>query len=461
VWTISPPTEIIDRFPGLVNARRWLDQNLFPEAPRPPRGLRARDLAVAAGVVVLLVGLELARMWPSHPLTTIWAEDGFTYLAGAIHRGFFGALTTPYNGYLQTSSRLLAQPVAALPHSWFAPVMALAGAAVVAGSAILVWYAAAGHVTDTYLRGALALLVVLLPVAGVEMLDNVVNSVWYLLFVSFWLLLWRPATFARAVGAASLLLLIALSTAGVVFMLPLWLLRALAIRDRRDVVIVAALPIGLAAQVAPVANQTYTIFTRPHWDWGLFPAYAQRVIGGSILGSSLSGDLWRHVGTPVEIALAAGLAACLALVLLNGSPASRLLVPLGVGISLVAFLLTGYERGAAGQLLWVHGASNNGGSRYVVVPSLLLLSALFVAIAAPARRTPRGSRLRAAVAVVLVASLFSFDISDTSVRGFPTWSAALRDAQTQCASENATTVRVLVNPAILGYALPLSCRGLR
>jgi hypothetical protein len=90
-----------------------------------------------------------------------------------------------------------------------------------------------------------------------------------------------------------------------------------------------------------------------------------------------------------------------------------------------------------------------------------LLSALFVAIAAPARRAPRGSRLRAVVVVVLVASLFSFDISDTSVRGFPTWSAALRDAQTQCARENTTTVRVLVNPAILGYALPLSCRGLR
>ena len=59
------------------------------------------------------------------------------------------------------------------------PVMAICGAAIVTGCAFLVWRASAGHIESPRLRAALAAMVVLLPVVGVETLDNVTNSIWF------------------------------------------------------------------------------------------------------------------------------------------------------------------------------------------------------------------------------------------------------------------------------------------
>ena len=120
-----------------------------------------------------------------------------------------------------------------LPIRWFAPAMAISGAAIVTGCACVVWRASAAHITNRYLRGTLVAMLVLLPNVGIEMLDDVTYMIWFLLFVSFWILLWRPATLAGAAGAGALLLLTALSNALVVLLVPIWLLRAIAIRDRR------------------------------------------------------------------------------------------------------------------------------------------------------------------------------------------------------------------------------------
>ena len=54
----------------------------------------------------------MIRMWSSVPLNSIWAEDGVTWIGDAKTRGVTDALTTTYNGYLQTISRLVAEPVA-------------------------------------------------------------------------------------------------------------------------------------------------------------------------------------------------------------------------------------------------------------------------------------------------------------------------------------------------------------
>jgi hypothetical protein len=145
--------------------RSWLDENLFPDAPPPPRRTACR-LLVSAAVAVALVAVQLAHIWPSVPLNTIWAEDGTAWLPDTVHHGFFGALNVSHNGYLQTVSRLVAGPVAALPVAWWAPLMALAGAAIVTGCAFVVWRASTGHIQTPYLSAALAASVVLLPVAG-------------------------------------------------------------------------------------------------------------------------------------------------------------------------------------------------------------------------------------------------------------------------------------------------------
>jgi hypothetical protein len=70
--------------------------------------------------------------------------------------------------------------------------------------------------------------------------------------------------------------------------------------------------------------------------------------------------------------------------------------------------------------------------------------------------------LRAGVVlVVFVSALVSFDVSDPSVRGSPTWSGALDASRSECSRTRATTVEVAINPALLGFRMPVACGELR
>jgi hypothetical protein len=440
--------------------RSFLDRVLFPDAPLPPR-ITARRALVCAGIAVLCIAIQLIRMWSSVPLDSIWSEDGGTWLPDALTRGVLDALTTTWNGYLQTSSRLVAEPVALLPVAWFAAVMAICGAAIVTGCAFLVWRASAGHIESPYLRAALAAMVVLLPVVGVESLDNVTNSIWFLLFASFWVLLWRPSTFARAAAAAGFIFVAALSNAAIVVFAPLWLLRLIAIRDRRDTIIVAGFALGSAVQLAfswnaPAqgeAGSTSVTFLNvsSHWDWSLVPAYAQRIVGGALGGQRINGFLWVHLGTAQEVVMGAAMLLFAGFSLL-GAPRTRVVVPITIAASLGLFLAIGYRRWFpfGSDFAWPHGFSNPGTARYMVTPTLLLLSALFVQLDARPRLVSLGAwnkLLVGTVLVLFVAALASFDVGDRSVRGSPTWSEALDAGRATCAHANVADVALPVAPS--------------
>jgi hypothetical protein len=457
--------------------RGFLDRALFPDAPLPPR-ITARRALLCAGFAVLCIAIQLIRMWSSVPLDSIWAEDVGTWLADALTRGVFDALTTTWNGYLQTSSRLVAEPVALLPVAWFAPVMAICGAAIVTSCAFLVWRASAGHIESPYLRAALAAMVVLLPVVGVESLDNVTNSIWFLLFASFWVLLWRPRTFARAAAAAGFVFVVALSNAAIVLFAPLWLLRLIAIRDRRDTIIVAGFAVGTALQLAlswnaPAQGEGGTHLTplaaalySPHWDWSLVPAYAQRIVGGALGGQRINGFLWVHLGTAQEVVMGAALLV-LAGFSLFGPPRTRVVVPITLAASLGLFLVLGYRRwfpfGMA--FAWPHGGSNTNQDHYMVTPTLLLLSALFVQLDARPRLVSAGAwnkLLVGTVLVLFVAALASFEVGEKNVRGSPTWSEALDAGRATCAHTSVADVELPVAPhSIVGdYHARIPCSEL-
>jgi hypothetical protein len=439
--------------------RAWLDDNLFPPASDAPMRLDWRPYVVGSGVAVALVALQLARGWRSAPLETIWADDS-VWLNDAMRRGALDAVTTPYGGYLQTLPRVVAEPLAELPVASLAWAMALLGAGIVATCALVVWRASAGHVKDPYLRAGLAAMVVLVPVAGVEMFANVTNSTWFLLFATFWLLLWRPATLARAIAGACPLFLAAVSTAGVFFLFPVALLRALAIRDCRDGVMVGAFAAGAAVQlVALLTYENENLFQSPRWDWDLLPAYAQRAIGGALMGNVVTGYLSEQLGTPLEVALAGGLLGFTVLALVRANAPARVLVVLAVVTSIAMFIVSGYARNAVPLLLSPDDPSANGASRYAVVPTLLLVSALFVWLD-QASRTTTGSRLspgRLVALLVLVAALLSFDVSDRGIRGSPTWPSALDRARLECTRTSAPTARLPVAGAFFGFAVVLPC----
>ena len=422
--------------------RLWLDQNLFPQAPKPPR-ITIRRAAIITGTALLLVAVQLVRIHSSAPLNSLWAEDGYLFLADALRWSFFHALTTPYNGYLNTVSRLIAEPVSKLPVQWFAPAMAVAGAAIVTGCAFVVWRSSAGHIRSTALRGVLVGVLVLPPVVGIEMLDDVTYSIWYLLFASFWVLLWRPSTLAGSFGAGVLLFLTAVSNALTVLLLPIWLLRLVAVRDHRDRVIVAAFAGGILTQYALSWNQTDLLgerggyqYSQPaHWNWSLVPAYIQRIVGGVLTGQRINSYLWVHFSAGFELLLAGGLVLLVVGAMVSSRTAARVLVPLMVALSAGMFLLSGYQRQVGSQFYWSHGSSNVVGSHYVVVPTLLLLSALLLLldVETPHHRMYLRKELRVGViALVVVSAAASFSVVDASARGRPTWTQALARGRTQC-----------------------------
>jgi len=443
--------------PRLAAVRRWLDEHLFRDAPPAPE-LTGRRAAVIAALAVIGVAMQLARVWASNPLETLWTEDGSVWLQDAMTRGFGDALTTPYNGYLQTLGRLVAEPVAALPVEWFPATMALIGAAIVIGMAFLVWRASAAHIEDPYLRGALAALMVLLPTFGVEDLANVTNSIWFLLFASFWVLLWRPRSFGGALLGAGVLFLAAVTNAGMVVLAPLWAARLIAFRDRRDAAIVIAFAVGLAIQLGISAGDTNLlseegrkqVVAEPNWEWEVVAAYAQRVIGGAFGGYEVSAYLWRELGGPFLVALALGLVGLVAVAVARGGRAA-VLVAVAVAASVAIFLTAGYRRWDFGgsALYWPSGLSGRNATHHVIVPTLLLLSAVAVLLDSVARAGGAETRLRmrAVMAGLVVVGLLSFDASD-AIRSVPTWSEEVTAARSAC-QRGGETARLRIAPVRL------------
>ena len=148
-----------------------------------PRGLPVLLAAVAipVGVLIMLVrvaGTTILPAWDS-----VSGEDLSVYLVQALQHPW--PVLASYAGYLQLVPRLIAQFVVYLPLRDAAAAFAISGALVTAGSALFIFHASAGHVRSAVLRFVLALAVVVLPVAQLEIADSTVNSPWYLLFALF------------------------------------------------------------------------------------------------------------------------------------------------------------------------------------------------------------------------------------------------------------------------------------
>ena len=260
-----------------------LGATLFPGAPEGRRTLRRGELAiVVASVLAIATFLHLLRLGLSTSLNSFWAEDGTVFFGGALAGE---SILTPYTNYLVLLPRLIGEAATVVPLEDAPAATSTLAAIAAAGSGLAVWYASSGHIRSPYLRGALAAATVLAPVSGLESTDSGSYASWYMLFATFWLLLWRPRTDWGALLGSLFILLTALSNASVWFLIPIAVLRAIAIRDRRDAMIVAAFALGSVIQV-PVAL-THGQMAEPTWSADIWTAYAQRVVNGAALGLRL------------------------------------------------------------------------------------------------------------------------------------------------------------------------------
>lgn len=439
--------------------RGYLGQTLFPD-PRPDssRLSRGERALLIGGLLALAVVLQLLRLGLTGSLDAIWAEDGPVFLAEALVHGTWHAIGSEYSGYLVLVPRLIAELALLVPFRDAAAAISILSAVVVALSGLVVWYASSAHIANPYLRGALVAATVLVPVGGLETIDSAAYVSWYMLFATFWLLLWRPRTQLGATLGALFVLATALSNPGVWFFAPLAILRALAIRDRRDLTIVLAFFLGGLIQVRALAISHYEA-VEPVWEAKIFAVALQRLVDGAAFGLRLGGNAWADLGWPFLIVLAICMVLAFALGLRQAGAGARWLAAIAIPTALAMFLLSIYQRAAGAGMYWPAGAYNGSAGRYSVVPVLLLISVGLVLIEASAkrRRAPDGRPWLAigAVALVAISVVTSFSQRDTAARGNPSWSASLDRGAAACAAGQLEATPVPTSPP--GFGMLLTC----
>jgi|GEM_PF-765919 len=450
---------MLDRAGATVRrCREVLDRSVF--LPSPPETLRFKGwegVAILASFLAFATVLQLFRVGPSNALNSLWAEDGPVFLGGALTHGFFDAVTTTQAEYFVLIPRLTGEIGAIVPLQAAPVAMNLTAVIVVALSGIAVWLASAAHIRSPYLRALLVALTVLPPVSGTETVASAANIAWQTSFAVFWLLLWRPATTRGACLSGLSILIIGLSTPATLYFAPIAFMRAIAIRDRRDALIVGAFALGMTAQLAAIALNTEEVATSL-WTETIVTTFLQRVVDGSVLGLELGGSAWADWGWPFLIAISAAVATYLIVLLLRAS-SNRLFAAIAIATSVVMFCGSGYTRAFGDTMVWAEGIHNTIGGRYAVVPALLLITAA-LALVDSRHRSSRGRPFAAiaTAAVLLVALVTSFDVSAGENRGGPQWKEGLDAASARCEAKSLAEAPIFIAPE--GWTMTVSCSRL-
>jgi hypothetical protein len=247
--------------------------DLFPApAETAPRAGLARRAFVLVQVVAVAVGavVMLARIGGRPAWESVWAEDPGIYLPQALAHPW--DLLQSYGGYLQLVPRLIGQIAALVPLRDASAVFAIGGALVASACGLFVYHASAGQVSSRWLRALLGLSVLLLPVAQLEIADNGVNTIWYLLVALFWAALWRPRTRAGAAVPAVVAFAAAASTSLALLYAPLFAARLVVVPRRlREQAATAGWAAGSLLQVAVIATSHVSRFVpRNPFDTVLF-----------------------------------------------------------------------------------------------------------------------------------------------------------------------------------------------
>lgn len=361
---------------------------------------------MALGTAVLLARQVHHPAWD-----TMWAEDGTVFLPRALMDPW-GSFLHYYGGYLQLVPQLIADVVTRFPLRDAALGFAVAGALAASACALFVYHASAGHVCQPALRFLIAVSVLLLPVAVVEVIDSGVDAQWYLMYALFWALLWRPASRGGSAAAALVAFLAMASNILNLLYLPLVAARALALPRARQHAVTAGWLAGIGYQAAGIMVHVPPVFSshRSHQVAGppaLAAFYGQHVLVASLAGWRLAPRLIAAAGPGGAVAAAVGLLGAAGMwAFVRGGSRVRLFLATAL---LTGLVLTVFP---AAVRFWVTKPPSHWlgriwlpGSRFTVCAILLIDAAGVAAVDDWLRRARRLRPGPALAALLLVAGL--------------------------------------------------------
>jgi hypothetical protein len=380
---------------------------LFPEAPAPARPRQRRWLIVLSCALAVVAGaaVSLARYTGTPPWKSVYAEDYPVYLVEALAHPWRSIFMADA-GYEQLLPRLIGQFVSFLPMRDAAAGFAIIGALVTAGVAVFVYFVSDGHVRSTLGRVLLALSVLLLPTALLQLSNNDVNIPWYLEIALFWALLWRPRSgTGMAVAALAGFFAASSNITATIFVL-LVAIRLAALPRVREHAVTAGWLAGCLVQLPYFLHSGSSSGSR--LSHLATPGQMAGFYGHDVLlpafGWHMSWLLRHWVGRNYGVLITGGLIAiATVVVLITGSPRVRVFVVTALGFG---FVFTAF----ASTVTWwvtVNGVKFDmePGARYTALPILLIAGAAIVALDAKfGLRLSRDSLSRAGIPAA-VASL--------------------------------------------------------
>jgi hypothetical protein len=426
-------------------------------------------LSVSVGVVAaILAWLRL----DGRTRGVVWAEDG-TFLEDRLGSAPLVSVLDPYQGYLHVLPRSIVELAVLLPTRDYAVAVTGLCCLVVGVVASLVHACSRDVVQSRAARVALALVTVLVPTAPAEALGNTANLHWFLLWLTPWVLLCRPAARWQGWALGTLLLVIGLSEIQAVYFVPLLLM---GLRDRLRRPMAAGLLAGVAAQVVVMSGAGREASEH---DVGT-PSLADLVQG---YGLHVFLQMWRPAAGGVgEVLVEQGwslvLLASLPFVLLLGvllvgtvrAVARRrpgaaddiVLVTVVLGGAVVPYvvgMVLNFRSFLAFSELDLETLAGFAPLRYALVPSMFVLAAVVVVADRLAQRPGRpggvlAGGLLAGLALVLVLNL---DAGPTNRSGFPGWAAGVAAAERECRG-GATRVEIGIAPE--AWEVDLACADL-
>lgn len=429
------------------------------DADRPGPG----PLAVVVWVLTMTV-LQVMRQHGRPLYDTIWAEDAGIFLAQALASPFPDNLLDAHASYVQLAPRLVTEAAATLPLEYAAAVISFGSALVVALLSVYVYFASSAVFRSRWAPALLAALMMLAPATTYETTATAANLHWYLLFTCFWALLVPVRSWVWAVAGAVIALVATLSDPLAGLLLPLALLQVVRSDGWRERMVPTVFAVGLAVQVVlgPLRSPTAPFGEVNAGD--LPGIYASRVAGSFLVGDRFLEQLWARLGWAFPWLSLAVVLLVVGYGIASGESRRRFHIGVSFLYSVAFLAVPLLLRGTVGLLDPEHFTLN--GSRYTLVPILLLAVAVLLTLDDPGPWLPRAATQDLQTSfVVWTLALVLLNYSAGSVRtNGPSWREGLAEARTDCAARpddgGDAEVTIPLNPGEI-FDLRTTCRQIR